>query len=203
MIRWFSLFLLMTFCFFVSCEKADFGSEIEEEKPVVPDGGGEKPDEKPDGDKTDTLDVGMALADYLLDPKADKVVLVSGYIVGTIDGTSIKNAVFTSYTMVSSNLLIAKSANETDYNLCIPVELKKNSILQLDLNLHDHPEVYKRKVLISATLTTYFRVAGLKGSYSYSWLKDDGHQEDTESNLPPVIDTTSTVIPGGRMLRLK
>ena len=91
---------------------------------------------------------------------------ITGYIVGYIAGSSLgtngANCSFSASGEVSvSNILIADNVDETDYTKCLAVQLPSGTI-RTAFNLLDNPINYKKKVVIKATLTTYFNVAGLK-----------------------------------------
>ena len=122
---------------------------------------------------------------------------VVGYIVGFCDGTSISHAQFTADGAKASNLLIADSRNETDVELCMPVELKSGTDIRAELNLADHPENLGKKVWLFGNVKRYFSVTGLKDIQVYKWVEVDEDEngpnvekpeEPTEPELPEQPD---------------
>lgn len=96
-------------------------------------------------------------------------VWVTGYIVGWIDGMSIYDgANFSVPASVASNILIAASADETDYNNCVPVQLPSGSVRSA-VNLQDNPGNLGKQVSLKGNLEKYFGVAGLKTVSAYAW----------------------------------
>lgn len=96
-------------------------------------------------------------------------VTVKGYIVGWVDGMTYASGVtFNANATSKTNLLIADKADETDASKCLPVQLPSGSV-RTALNLQDNPDNYKKSVTISASLETYFRVAGLKSTTEYKF----------------------------------
>lgn len=93
---------------------------------------------------------------------------VKAYIVGQIAGKAISGAEFAapftpSATDVTygTNLIVAASATETDYNKCVPVALPTGAIRNA-LNLPENPDMLGKEVLIYGSLEKYFSVAGIK-----------------------------------------
>ena len=94
--------------------------------------------------------------------------VITGYIVGYVGGTNLgtdgANCVFSaSGEIVTSNILIADDADETDYTKCLVVQLPNNGVRGA-LNLQDCPNNLKKRVVLTATLMKYFAVAGLKNT---------------------------------------
>lgn len=94
--------------------------------------------------------------------------VITGYIVGYVGGTNLgtdgANCVFSaSGEIVTSNILIADDADETDYTKCLVVQLPNNAVRGA-LNLQDCPNNLKKRVVLTATLMKYFGVAGLKNT---------------------------------------
>lgn len=107
----------------------------------------------------EALTVSGALLLYNADEA--KGVSVCGYIVGSINSTSISGATF-SAPFRNSNLLLADSPSENDPARCLPVELKTNSTARKMYNLVDNPQMLHQKIILTGSLERYFRVAGLK-----------------------------------------
>lgn len=97
---------------------------------------------------------------------------VKAYIVGQINGKSISGAEFNAPFSGSSNddgtvnnyntnILIANSADETNSNNCVPVQLPSGA-LRTGLNLVQNPDLDGQEVLIYGSLEAYFGTAGVK-----------------------------------------
>lgn len=103
-------------------------------------------------------------------------VWVTGYIVGyinTFDGTYSKlrekSAVFGTAGAPNSNLMLADSPDETDWEKCIPVQLAYNTPGR-DLSLANHPEYLHRQVTLRGTSgVRYLSVYGLRNCDMYNW----------------------------------
>ena len=99
---------------------------------------------------------------------AAKPAVVKGYIVGTINGqVYAEGCVFSGTAESKTNLLLADTPDETDYNNCIPVQLPSGAVRNA-LNLVDNPGNYKKLVTLTGSLEKYFGVAGLKSVSKYS-----------------------------------
>ena len=90
-------------------------------------------------------------------------VFVKGYIVGYIPTgeKSLKSAVFgaTGENVSTSNVLIAASADETDVNKCMPIQL---SNVRDAVNLSANPGNLGKEVTLCGNILTYFGAIGLK-----------------------------------------
>ena len=92
---------------------------------------------------------------------------VTGYIVGWVNGASLKDgATFTTPATGASNLLLADSPTETDYNKCVPLQLVAGTAIRAALNLVDNPGNLGKKLTVEGTLEKYFTVAGVKSPTS-------------------------------------
>ena len=99
---------------------------------------------------------------------AAKPAIVKGYIVGTINGqVYTEGCVFSGTAESKTNLLLADTPDETDYNNCIPVQLPSGAVRNA-LNLVDNPGNYKKQVVLTGSLEKYFGVAGLKSVSAYT-----------------------------------
>ena len=97
---------------------------------------------------------------------------VKGYIVGYVRKN--KNTISqTSFKLVlpsETNIVLADSPEEKDYNNCIAVELSKNHIETRNaLNLKDHPENLHRCVIVEGTIEIYMGALGVKNTRAYSF----------------------------------
>ena len=113
---------------------------------------------------------------------------VTGYIVGWVN-TGISNALdsqtatFTTPATVASNLLLAASPDEKDFEKCIPVQVPTGD-LRAALNLKDNPGNLGKQVTLKASTERYFgKNEALKSLTAYKW----GNQGDsTEEPDTPV-----------------
>ena len=102
--------------------------------------------------------------------------VITGYIVGAVNGTSFgdggENCKFDVTEIENAaNILIADNADETDYTKCLVVQLPSGDI-RTALNLVDNPDNLKKKVVLTATLETYFGVVGLKSTSAYKFIPE-------------------------------
>lgn len=107
-----------------------------------------------------------------------------GYIVGYVSGGIKTGCKFTAEGAVNTNILLAASASETDYNNCVPVELQNKDGLREALSLKDHADYLKKEVWIYGSLTPYFSVPGVKAVTNWSL---DGVTEANPAEVLPVI----------------
>ena len=158
-------------------------SKIEEELPEGPPI--ESPDEGEDSDgnevEGDTLSVVKALQ-----CTPDDWVIVKGYIVGYVNGTTMSKAQFSAPTeKANTNILIADSKKETDHKRCLPIQIKSNTDEYLLYNLLTTPQLLGAPIAIEGSVTTYFRVNGFK--YPHYWitkLTEEGADTPPEEDVP-------------------
>ncbi len=95
-------------------------------------------------------------------------VWIKGFIVGYVEGQKLaEGAHFNAEgNVVASNILLAASADETDYNNCIAVQLPVGDV-RTRINLKDHAENLKAEVSLYGDIAKYFGVAGLKNTSKY------------------------------------
>ena len=112
---------------------------------------------------------------------------VTGYIVGWIDGKTISDgAKFTVPATVASNIMIAASADETDYNKCLPIQLPAGSV-RAALNLQDNPANLGKAVKLHGSIEKYFGQTGVKSV-------DDYVLEGGDDPTPPTpVDPVSSI----------
>ena len=114
--------------------------------------------------------------------------VITGYIVGGIAneknslGTNGENCVFGVEGVDDTYILIADNADETDYTKCLVVQLPSGDI-RTALNLVDNPDNLKKKVVLTATLETYFGVAGLKSTSAYEFVEEEEPVAETWSSF--------------------
>lgn len=113
---------------------------------------------------------------------------VQGYIVGFIAGKSIQDgAVFsndvTGKDYTNTNVIIAASPDETDWQKCVPLQLPATGNFRQDLGLGNNPAAYKRQVKVCGSLEKYFGQAGVKSLTAYAWV-DGGDTPVTPPDTP-------------------
>lgn len=143
----------------------------------------------------------------------DTIVGVRGYIVGYVGGTSLSQAVFgLPEENPNTNMLLADTPDEQDISRCLIVELKKNNkaVPREELNLFDHPENYRRAIVVEGLVREYFKTTGLRDLYYYEWDDESPGGNDPAPDIPtppgsdgddvspPGVDDTPQVVPDGR-----
>lgn len=119
-------------------------------------------------------------------------VWVNGYIVGYVD-TGIKSyatdesSKFTVPATVATNLLLANTPNETDWNKCISVNLPSGSDARTQLNLKDNAGNLGKLLTIQGTVTRYVGLSGVKEPTSFTLGEGGG-----DTPTPDVPDNPST-----------
>ena len=119
-----------------------------------------------------------------------------GYIVGYCDTgvasvLSADNAVFSAKGAVASNVLLANTPDETNWENCIPVQLAYGTSGR-DLSLQNHPNYLGRQVTLYGTSgAKYLSVYGLRNCSAYNW-GDQGIYI-----APPAVFTKTTEMSDG------
>ncbi len=91
---------------------------------------------------------------------------VKGYIVGSVPDKYWSGAEFgVSSTSSETNMVLAPTADTTDPNKCIPIQLP--AAIRGALNLKANPDNLGRLVSLKGTATKFFGVAGLKETSEY------------------------------------
>lgn len=112
-------------------------------------------------------------------------VFVKGYIVGFIPDKSLSEAVFSAKNAVNLNVIIAASADETDVNKCMPVQLPAGDI-RTAVNLKDNAANLGQEVLLCGNLDSYFGAIGVKStSYAKIGSKEVGKKPGSTTPEPP------------------
>ena len=92
---------------------------------------------------------------------------VEGYVVGYVKSRSMGTTMFEAGS-VATNIVIAESMGEKDFEKCVPVQLsnssKSNQETRAALNLKDHPNVLGKKVKIRGDIGKYMGVVGVKNA---------------------------------------
>lgn len=108
-------------------------------------------------------------------------VFVKGYIVGFIPDKSLSEAVFSAEKAVNLNVIIAASADETDVNKCMPVQLPAGDI-RTAVNLKDNVANLGQEVLLCGNIESYFGAIGVKStSYAKIGSKEVGKKPGSET----------------------
>lgn len=117
---------------------------------------------------------------------------VKGYIVGYIN-TGVSNvlsassAAFTTPCTVNTNLLIASSADETDWTKCATVQLPSGAARNA-LNLKDNPSNLGKLVTIKGTVgAKYCGAYGVKSVSEFNW-GDEGIDDGSDQPLLPEVE---------------
>lgn len=121
-----------------------------------------------------TVEAPLSVADIIEMgvPDAPTPVVVEGYIVGVVDGTSWPTDIsFKAPFQTASNLILADSSTETDPEYCLPVQLPSGNV-RTALSPSGHPENLGHKVILTASHEKYFAVNGLKSVTEYQWVGD-------------------------------
>lgn len=154
-------------------------------------GNGEGPVLTGEGTKDNPYDIASAMK-----KQDNSEAWVMGYIVGSINDKSIStDAVFAPPFTNPANILIAASADESDYKKCIPVQLVSQTDVRAALNLVDNGGNLGKAVIIKGQLTKYFGVAGLKTpTAAVLDGKDIGDSGETPSgDLATLLDPSNPV----------
>lgn len=165
-----SLIPLLSIVLAFSCQKIELPDSTTDEDEQSAAGGGNGA--SPSLDTSNALTVGEAM---LMAADGSEVV-IKGYIVGYTT-SSMNNVVFSiPDDKPNTNMLLSDNPNEYDETCCLPVELPTTGRnLRGLLNLYDHPEYFNQYIAIKGTLTTYFRVNGLKSPTAFAFITPPGN----------------------------
>lgn len=94
---------------------------------------------------------------------------VKGYVVGAVapEVTNVRSnsdIEWKAPTTLDNTLVIAPSADCTDYTKCLVVSLPQGTPFRQQANLKDWPEVYKTQISVKGTLATYMGTFGITGN---------------------------------------
>ena len=134
------------------------GSQLVQLNDKKAEGGGDTPSGEGEGKGTADSPYNVTAA---IAAGSGTGVYVKAFIVGSIDGKSTTDAKFSAETATASNILIAASADETDINKCMPVQLPSGAVRSA-LNLVDNASNYKKEVTLYGNIEKYFSVTGIK-----------------------------------------
>lgn len=111
-------------------------------------------------------------------------IALKGYIVGYMPTNTINKVVFNADDAVSTNIVLADRAAETDTKLCAGLQLKAESDARVDLNLADNPAMLGQRIIAYGYKGTYCNAPGLKQVEVYELVDDDDDDEagDNDNN---------------------
>lgn len=108
-------------------------------------------------------------------------IALKGYIVGYMPTNTINKVVFNADDAVSTNIVLANRAAETDMKLCAGLQLKAGSDARVDLNLADNPAMLGQRIIAYGYKGTYCNAPGLKQVEVYE-LVDDDEADDSDDD---------------------
>ena len=165
-----SLLPFLSIALVFSCQKIELPDSTTDENTQSAAGGGNGA--SPSLDTSNALTVGEAM----LMAADGSEVIIKGYIVGYTT-TSMNRPTFSiPDDKPNTNMLLSDNPDEYDELCCLPVELPttgKN--MRGLLNLYDHPEYFNQYIAIKRTLTTYFRVVGLRSPTAFAFITPPGN----------------------------
>ena len=166
----FALSVVMVCLMLCGCNEIELPSE---------GSGGKEDDDKenvaaPDSDGTFTIAT-LCRADD------GEFIALKGYIVGYMPTNTINKVVFDADDAVSTNIVLADRAAETDMKLCAGLQLKVGSDARVDLNLADNPAMLGQRIIAYGYKGTYCNAPGLKQVEVYELVDDDADDSDDDS----------------------
>ena len=166
----FALSVVMVALMLYGCNEIELPSE---------GSGGKEDDDKenvtaPDSDGTFTIAT-LSRADD------GEFIALKGYIVGYMPTNTINKVVFNADDAVSTNIVLADRAAETDTKLCAGLQLKAGSDARVDLNLADNPDMLGQRIIAYGYKGTYCNAPGLKQVEVYELVDDDADDSDDDS----------------------
>ena len=103
-------------------------------------------------------------------------VWLEGYIVGWVKGmfysSGVQFELDPAGETVNSNIVLASSEDETDPDLCVPVQLPKGAVRN-ELNLNSNPGNLGKYVKIHGQYAQYFGRRGFKQVDEYEWVETE------------------------------
>lgn len=108
-------------------------------------------------------------------------IALKGYIVGYMPTNTINKVVFNADDAVSTNIVLADRAAETDMKLCAGLQLKAGSDARVDLNLADNPAMLGQRIIAYGYKGTYCNAPGLKQVEVYELVDDEAGDNDDDS----------------------
>ena len=165
-----SLLPLLSMALAFSCQKIELPDSTTDENTQSAAGGGNGA--SPSLDTSNALTVTEAMQ-----RTADgSEVVIKGYIVGYTTTSMNRPSFSIPDDKPNTNMLLSDNPDEYDELCCLPVELPTTGRnLRGQLNLYDHPEYFNQYIAIKGTLTTYFRVVGLKSPTAFAFITPPGN----------------------------
>lgn len=108
-------------------------------------------------------------------------IALKGYIVGYMPTNTINKVVFNADDAVSTNIVLADRAAETDMKLCAGLQLKAGSDARVDLNLADNPAMLGQRIIAYGYKGAYCNAPGLKQVEVYELVDDEADDSDDDS----------------------
>lgn len=108
-------------------------------------------------------------------------IALKGYIVGYMPTNTINKVVFNADDAVSTNIVLADRAAETDTELCAGLQLKAGSDARVDLNLADNPAMLGQRIIAYGYKGIYCNAPGLKQVEMYELVDDEADDSDDDS----------------------
>ena len=109
-------------------------------------------------------------------------IALKGYIVGYMPTNTINKVVFNADDAVSTNIVLADRAAETDTKLCAGLQLRVGSDARVDLNLADNPAMLGQRIIAYGYKGTYCNAPGLKQVEVYELADDDDEADDSDDD---------------------
>lgn len=128
-------------------------------------------------------------------------IALKGYIVGYMPTNTINKVAFNADDAVSTNIVLADRAAETDTKQCAGLQLKAGSDARVDLNLADNPAMLGQRIIAYGYKGTYCNAPGLKQVEVYELVDDDDDSgdgvdsKDDGGELFPTLVTEGTAQP--------
>lgn len=128
-------------------------------------------------------------------------IALKGYIVGYMPTNTMNKVVFNADDAVSTNIVLADRAAETDTKLCAGLQLKAGSDARVDLNLADNPAMLGQRIIAYGYKGAYCNAPGLKQVEVYELVDDDddsgdgADSKDDGGELFPTLVTEGTAQP--------
>ena len=141
-------------------------------------GGEQEPPTPQPGEGTGTSSDPYSVGAVISGTATGTGVWMTGYIVGAINDKSLSDAAFTGPFQLTTNILVAATAGETDITKCVPVQLP-NGDVRTQLNLVDNPTNLGKQVTLKGDPTTYFGTKGFKNTSAFEWGANGGAGGDT------------------------
>ena len=187
MIRKTSIYLFLLLAFVCSCGKIE-----------LPDPSSSAPDDKHPDNPGSTTEETITVQQLLeLDKEQSDEVHVKGYIVGYVDGTTLKQARFACpESRANTNLLLADKPDEKETSRCAAVFLETgDNGFRAALNLYDHPDFFHRQIVIHGLSQAYFGQTGIRKMLDFHWPSEN---ESPEEIRKPVLSDETIYVPEGR-----